>query len=119
MSRGGYRPGAGRPKGAVSKKRKGKTVKRSHRTPEIPQDIIDDAAEANMMPLDYMLKVLNDPNEADKARKDRMAIAAAPFCHARKGEGAGKKEVTADRAKNAGSGKFKASAPPVLKVVSK
>jgi len=116
MSRGGYRPGSGRPKGAISKKRKSKGTERAPRSPKIPQDIIDDATEANMMPLDYMLKVLNDPNEADKARKDRMAIAAAPFCHARKGEGAGKKEEKADRAKAAAGGKF-ASMGDRLRVV--
>jgi hypothetical protein len=44
-----------------------------------------------------------------------MAIAAAPFCHVRKGEGAGKKEEKADRAKAAGSGKF-ASRPMPLKL---
>ena len=33
-------------------------------------------------PLDYMLAVLRDPTAA-KERRDRMAIAAAPFCHKR------------------------------------
>ncbi|MFH2018842.1 MAG: hypothetical protein ABII98_02515, partial [bacterium] len=39
-------------------------------------------------PLTYMLKIMNDPNE-DKEARARMAIAAAPYCHPRKGEGAG------------------------------
>lgn len=34
------------------------------------------------MPLEYMLEVMNDPT-ADQARRDRMAMAAAPFLHAR------------------------------------
>jgi phage terminase small subunit len=39
--------------------------------------------------------------------------------HARKGEGAGKKDEKADAAKRAGSGKFAPGKPPVLKVVGK
>jgi hypothetical protein len=35
-----------------------------------------------ILPLDYMLKVLRDPNE-DKARRDEMAKAAAPYVHPR------------------------------------
>lgn len=68
-----------------------------------------------LLPLDYMLKVMNDPDD-DKNRRDRMAIAAAPFCHARKGEGLGKKEEKENKAKQAGSGRFAASPAP-LKVV--
>jgi hypothetical protein len=34
------------------------------------------------MPLDYMLAVIRDP-AAGVSRRDRMAIAAAPYCHAR------------------------------------
>lgn len=69
----------------------------------------------DLLPLDYMLKVMNDKN-ADKEMRARMAIAAAPFCHARKGEGLGKKEERESKAKSAGSGKFAPSAAP-LKVV--
>lgn len=68
-----------------------------------------------LLPLDYMLKVMNDP-KMDKEMRARMAIAAAPFCHARKGEGLGKKEEKEDRAKSAGQGKFAPSIAP-LKVV--
>lgn len=75
-----------------------------------------EAAAENLTPLDYMLKVMNDA-EAEKERRDRMAIAAAPFVHARKGEGGiGKKDEKADRAKAAGSGKFAAGKAP-LKMV--
>jgi hypothetical protein len=35
-----------------------------------------------MTPLDYMLNVMRDAG-ADSARRDRMAIAAAPFVHGR------------------------------------
>ena len=78
-------------------------------TPEIQETVT---------PLELMLQIMNDPKEPKELRA-RMAVAAAPFVHPRKGEGAGKKEEKADRAKNAGSGKFKAGAPPQLKVVNK
>ena len=66
-------------------------------------------------PLAYMLSVMNDPT-ADKERRDRMTTAAAPYCHPRKGEGQGKKDEKADRAKAAGEGKFRPSAPPLKRV---
>jgi hypothetical protein len=65
MARGGYRPGAGRPVKAGDSK----SIKR-------------EARKAGMNPLEYMLDVMNDQG-ADPARRDRMAIAAAPFVHAR------------------------------------
>lgn len=74
-----------------------------------------EAAAENLTPLDYMLKVMNDP-AAEKERRDRMAIAAAPFVHTRPGEGKGKKDEKEERARAAGSGKFAAGAAP-LKVV--
>lgn len=68
-----------------------------------------------LLPLDYMLKIMNDPSE-DKDMRARMAQAAAPYCHARKGEGKGKKDEKDDRAKKAASGKY-APAPAPLKLV--
>lgn len=38
-------------------------------------------AATGEMPLDYMLRVMRDPL-AEPARKDAMAKAAAPYCHA-------------------------------------
>ncbi len=111
MSRGGYRPGAGRPKGSKVKNSESKKPRQS----EIPQDIRAEAALRGMTPLDYMLKVMRD-RKATKERRDRMAIAAAPFCHARKGEGQGKKDEKADKAKAAGAGKF-APGPTPIRVV--
>jgi hypothetical protein len=41
------------------------------------------AAEATgILPLDYMLSVMRDPN-ADPRRRDAMAIAAAPYLHSK------------------------------------
>lgn len=74
-----------------------------------------EAAAENLTPLEYMLKVMND-TAAEKDRRDRMAIAAAPFLHARAGEGKGKKDELEEKAKKAGSGKFAAGQAP-LKVV--
>ena len=90
MPRGGFRVGAGRPKGS-----KGKTTK----TKTIP--ITRDGE--TITPLEFMLRVLNDPN-ADKELRAKMAIAAAPYVHPKAGEG--KKNDRADRAKKAGAGKF-------------
>jgi len=69
-----------------------------------------------MSPLELMLKGMRDPNEPKETRY-RLAIAAAPFIHPRKGEGQGKKEDKADLAARAGSGKFRSSPPPLLKIV--
>lgn len=102
MARGGVRPGAGRPKGAVSMKR-AQAMKEA-------QEMAD--ASGSKTPLEYMLAVMND-DRADEVRRDRMAMAAAPFVHARAGE-QGKKDAAGEAAKKAASGKFGASAPPRL-----
>ena len=62
--RGGYRAGAGRPRGA-------KTVR------EVVPPATDTGGE-RMTPLQYLLQVLNDPS-ADEARRDRAAIALLPY----------------------------------------
>jgi hypothetical protein len=51
-------------------------------------------------PLAYLLTVMNDP-AADPARRDRMARAAAPYCHPRAAE-KGKKDRQAEAAEKAG-----------------
>jgi len=60
--RGGYRAGAGRPRGS-------KTVK-------MPAPTSTEAG--SMTPLEYLSRVLNDPS-ADEARRDRAAIALLPY----------------------------------------
>lgn len=87
MARGGYRPGAGR-------------------KPKIkaPPAVAAPAEIKARSPLEYMLDVMNDP-QAEALRRDRMAIAAAPFVHMRAGEAKpGKKEVAAEAARTAGDG---------------
>lgn len=68
-------------------------------------------------PLEYMLAVMNDPS-AGPNRRDRMAIAAAPFVHAKQADGAlGKKEQQQAEAEAlAGTSRFATPAPPKLVV---
>ena len=105
MAKGGIRIGAGRPKGSkgLSKKKVFSAVD------------INAAASENLTPLEFMLKIMRDPNE-DGDRRMRAAIAALPYCHARKGEASGKDDKV-DRAKKAGRGKFAASKPPHFKLI--
>jgi hypothetical protein len=70
-----------------------------------------------LTPLEFALQVMNDETQED-ARRDRMAIAALPFMHMKKGDG-GKKESEKDNAHAAVKGKFNPSAPPKLAVVGK
>lgn len=99
MARGGYRAGAGRPRKA--EKRSGE------KGPEPDVPVLPTESHT---PLEFMLAVMNDPQQSSQ-RRDRMAIAAAPFIHPRAGE-AGKKEEKAESAKRAGTGKFAPAAPP-------
>lgn len=69
-------------------------------------------------PLEYALRVMNDPKEP-KDRRDRLCIAAMPFLHPRKGEaGTGKKDEQAARAKIAGAGRFASGRAPLKMVKS-
>jgi hypothetical protein len=71
---------------------------------KLPTDIAKDAKAAKMQPLEYMLLVMNDP-EADMARRDRMAMAAAPYCHPRVSDTRiGKKEQATEAAETAAVG---------------
>lgn len=69
-----------------------------------PADVNRAAKTLKMKPLEYMLTVMNDET-AEAARRDRMAMAAAPFVHA-KAEAAtpGKKEQAAIAATTAEKG---------------
>ncbi len=94
MPRGGWRPNAGGPKGA--------------RAPwAAPKQDGDVVRTHGMSPLDYMLAVVRD-EKADPLRRDRMAAAAAPYCHAKiepvQAGAPGKKQLAAKAAKTAGVG---------------
>lgn len=99
MARGGYRPNSGPIRGTKYKKRL------------LKSDIGSAAENEGLSPLAYMLKIMNNPKE-DIELRARMAVAAAPYCHARAGE-SGKKEEKENRAKAASNGKFSPSKPPL------
>lgn len=65
MARGGARPNSGRKKNSPNKA----TKEREERV-----------RASGITPLDYMLQVMRD-TKADKARRDDMAKAAAPYVH--------------------------------------
>ena len=71
--------------------------------PPALQVITEEQLSGGLLPLDYMLAVIRDPN-ASQLRRDKMAIAAAPYCHARKTDEApmGKKDQRAEAAATAG-----------------
>ena len=74
------------------------------RKPKVSQAILTQAQAAGLMPLDYMLSVMNDPT-ADPGRRDRMAIAAAQYCHPRAADyRKSKKHHEAEVARKAGAG---------------
>lgn len=147
MARGGYRANAGRKgkkeavlpliakaeefavfyKGLLERGRQGKklTDKEKQQMNKLAAELtnIYDTGEGlsekpieDKLPLEFMLKVMNDTSY-DTDTRARMAVAAAPFCHARKGEGAGKKDEKNERAKKASAGKFAPSNAPNLKLV--
>jgi hypothetical protein len=98
MARGGFRNGAGRPKGS-----KGSSI---------PSALWREARGFGETPLEYMWRVMSDP-EADPTRRDRMAIAAAPFVHARVADNrVGKGDRKRARAKEVATGRFKPPAQP-------
>ena len=106
MARGGARPGAGRPKKAA-----GSVPKATPKAVNRPRKSL-----GGLTPLEYMLGVMND-DDADDARRDRMAMAAAPFVHARAEASApGKKEQRQAAAEEQAQpgGKYAPPAPPTL-----
>ena len=67
MPSGGYRIGAGRPKGSINLK---------------SIELITNASNAGMTPMEYMLDVMRDEN-ASKKERAWAAEKAAPYIHAR------------------------------------
>lgn len=97
MARGGYRAGAGRPRSTSRKKPlKNKTQTQNEQD---TQAISTTTETLCMTPLEYMLSVMNCRN-ADDERRDRMAIAAAPYVHQKASDKKlGKKEQQLEDAK--------------------
>ena len=88
-------------------------------TDQLKERVAIESAEAGMTPLEYMLHVMRS-GDVDPQRRDRMAIAAAPFFHARKEPvGEGKRQAADAAAKKAAGGKFGVRpAPGSLKLIS-
>lgn len=82
---------------------------------DIPEDIKSGASAENMTPLDYMLKIMNDPTE-DKETRIKCGYYALPYVHGKVSEKKGKKQDRQEKAGKAGGGKFKTSAPPLKRV---
>lgn len=106
MARGGARPGAGRPRkeaGSVPAVKNEASANRPRKS------------LGGLTPLEYMLSVMNDDDQ-DPTRRDRMAMAAAPYVHARASDVApGKKEQRKETAQQASSGgKFGVPSAPKL-----
>lgn len=93
MSRGGNRPGSGRPKGAMTKR---------------TREIAERASAEGITPLEYMLNVLRDETMPAATRMD-AAKAAAPYVHAKlasvehKGEDGGPLQIVVRQFTLAGS----------------
>lgn len=115
MPRGGPRPGAGRPKGSTSKVKQTESRPRKTAAENRPlQEVAErEKLPLAMTPLEYMLHVMNSQS-ATPDRRDRMAVAAAPYVHGKKGEG-GKKDALKDAAQRAAN-KFAPKVPPKLVV---
>jgi len=104
MPRGGSRPGAGRKTKAVSDAIKACEASARKKVNE------------DLSPLDFMLAVMRDEEQAHEVRR-AMAQAAAPYVHARAGEAAkGKKEEKQDAADAAAKGRFAVPQSPKLVV---
>ena len=107
MARGGARPGAGRPRkeaGSVPAVKNEAAARRPRKS------------LGGLSPLEYMLGVMND-DEVDATRRDRMAMAAAPYVHARASDVApGKKEQQQEAAEKVAAGKFAPRGGPRLAV---
>lgn len=124
MPRGGARPGAGR-KPTKPKAEKAPQVDKNgfkadkswpfgQERPAEPAHTSAPTVAAELTPLEYLLSVMRD-ELVDPRQRMQAASLAAPFVHAKKGEG-GKKDEKAGAAAKAGAGKFAAAAPP-LKLV--
>jgi phage terminase small subunit len=61
-------------------------------------------------PLEFMLRMMNDPKQT-AALRARMAVAAAQYVHVRRHDG-GKRESEKNAAKRAAAGKFAPARPP-------
>ena len=72
-----------------------------------PQCTATKTGASPMLPLDYLLSVMNDAS-ADPARRDRMAICAAQYVHPKLTDAApGKKDRLIEAAREAGGDEWR------------
>ena len=86
-------------------------IKDSDKVPS-KKDVEAQAVLENLTPLEYMLKIMNNPTE-DSERRDKMANWAAKYVHPVGSDKRGKKEEQEDRAASAAKGKFRSGKPPL------
>jgi phage terminase small subunit len=97
MAKTGYRPGAGRPRAAGAGRPRVQRLTLSDLLTE--EQKAGEQKRVGLSPLEYMLAVMNDPT-VDPIRRDRMAMAAAPFLHVKADTVAlGKKQQAEQEAK--------------------
>lgn len=119
MARGGFRPGAGRPKGSGKgsvQGRVGDGVRSRLGRAEMDRVVAElrDGSPRFRTALEYAMHAINDPGTPDDV-KVRLAVAAMPFQHAKLADKTvGKKDEAADAAKKAGEGRFATPAGPKL-----
>ena len=92
--RGGARPGAGRPKN---------------------EPMLLPALPETNDPLVFLTAMMNDP-DADSRTRLSAAQALMPYVHSKKGDNL--KDVKQDAAKKASTGRFGASPPPPVRLVT-
>ena len=89
-------------KGPSTMKQPTRNRQRTKQPPAAEQGGSSKLRSGKLLPLDYLLQVLNDP-AASQQRRDRAARTAAPYCHAR-ADSVPKKARQAKAAKEAGNG---------------
>jgi hypothetical protein len=113
MPSGGYRPGAGRKRGKpLTRGDAPVRVVKEQIWEEIARQFMGTMpASPTLTPKEYLLAVMNDPC-VHPDRRDKCAIAVAPYCHGKATERTGKKNAQQDRAADAAAGRFSAGGAP-------
>lgn len=119
MARGGFRPGAGRPKSAA-KRTPADKAKRSIVSAAQVVAATDEPTKGAVKKfdtaLDFAMAIINDA-DALMSDKIKLAVAVLPFQHPRlEGMAPGKKDIQASAAREAAKGKFAPPAGPRLAV---
>ena len=84
----------------------------------VKSDVSGYREKASTEPLDLWLYVLDHPDDFDMKTRMQAAYYAAPYRHPKADKNKSKKELKADKAREAGAGRFAPGRPPHLKMVS-